>query len=293
MAFTLVEAQKLTQDMLQKGVINTMAMTSGVLQRLPFVEVVGSGYTYNVASELPEVGYRQVNQAYTNNAEYNVKSATEKLVILGGNADVDVFLQRTHSNFNDLRALQTEATAKNVARTFEMDFFKGTGATDSLKGLDQRITDNVAGVKIDAELSLDSLNELLDAVVDGADALFMSKKMRRELMKLLQTNNHYIESGTDAFGRVVTRYGGVDIVAVDDSLIPAGKIYAVKFGADQYVAGLSNGGVQVRDLGEMESKPVFRTRIEFYCGLKTAHTQCFAVLDTTAVLLAASTKAKK
>lgn len=293
MAFTLVEAQKLTQDMLQRGVINTMAMTSGVLQRLPFVEVVGSGYTYNVADELPEVGYRQVNQAYSNDAEYNVKSATEKLVILGGNADVDVFLQRTHSNFNDLRALQTEATAKNVARTFEMDFFKGTGASNALKGLDQRIEDSIAGVKIESALTLDSLNELLDTVVDGADALFLSKKMRRELMKLLQASNHYIESGTDAFGRVVTMYGGVEIVAVDDSLIPDGKIYAVKFGADQYVAGLSNGGVQVRDLGEMESKPVFRTRIEFYCGLATKHTKCFAVLDTTSSLLTASARTKK
>lgn len=280
MAFSLVEAEKLSQDMLQKGVINTMVMQSGVLQRLPFVEVVGNGYTYNVSTTLPEVGYRQVNEAYAKDTDFTVNSVTEALVILGGDADVDVFLQRTHSNINDLRAMKVEVKAKNVARTFEKDFFVGTGANKSLKGLDSRLAENIAGVEIKSALTLDALNELLDAVVDGADALFMSKKMRRELMKLLQESHHYIESGTDAFGRKVQMYGGVEIVPVDDSLIPAGKIYAVKFGADQYVSGLSNGGIQVRDLGEMESNPVFRTRIEFYCGLATKHTHCFSVLNT-------------
>ena len=48
------------------------------------------------------------------------------------------------------------------------------------------------------------------------------------------------------------------------------SIYAVKFGADegdQAVTGLTNGGVQVEDLGQLQSKPAYRTRIEFYCGM--------------------------
>ena len=36
---------------------------------------------------------------------------------------------------------------------------------------------------------------------------------------------------------------------------------------DQAVTGLTNGGVMVDDLGFLESKPAYRTRIEFYCGL--------------------------
>lgn len=291
MAFKLEDAKKLTQDMLQKGVIETMEKTSGVMKRLPFVEVVGSGYSYNVMEELPSVGYREVNGAYAESTA-TVKTATEQLVILGGDADVDVFLQRTHSNFNDLRAMNTEAKAKATARKFEMDFFAGTGASNSLKGLDQRITDTIAGVKIEEALTLDGLNKLLDAVVDGADALFMSKTMRRELMKLLQENNHYIESGKDDFGRPVQFYGGIEIVPVDDSLIPANKIYAVKFGADEYVHGLSNGGIQVYDLGQLQEKPVYRTRIEFYCALATKHKKSFAVLDVTSHMALAKGKTK-
>jgi hypothetical protein len=47
-------------------------------------------------------------------------------------------------------------------------------------------------------------------------------------------------------------------------------VYAVHFGAgapDQGVVGLTNGGVQVMDLGQLETKPVYRTRIEWFVGL--------------------------
>ena len=50
----------------------------------------------------------------------------------------------------------------------------------------------------------------------------------------------------------------------------ASSIYAVRFGEDESdgaVTGVSNGGIQVTDLGEVADKPVYRTRIEFYCGM--------------------------
>lgn len=287
----LEQAKLLTQNMLQRGVIETMAKTSGVLARLPFIEVVGSGYAYNVVDELPTVEYREVNGQYTEGTA-TLRQAVENLVILGGDADVDLFLTRTHSNLNDIRAIHTELKAKSVSRQFEKDFFVGNGTSNAMKGLDKRLAEAVAGTEIKKELSLDALNELLDAVVDGADTLFMSKTMRRKVLNLLQTSNHYIENGTDAFGRMVSKYGDVEIVPVEDSLIPPDKIYAVKFGTDSYVHGLSNGGVQVMDLGQLDTKPCYRTRIEFYCGLATKHKKCFAVLNT-AESVGASTRTKK
>ncbi len=278
--FSLVDASKLTQNMLEKGVIETMAQTSGVLERIPFIEVVGSGYSYNIMSDLPAVEYRQVNTGY-NATDVTVDTKVENLVIMGGDADVDVYIAKTYSNINDIRALQTESKAKSVARQFEKDFFGGLGTNGTLKGLTQRCAENMAGTEIKGALSLDTLNELMDSVVDGADVLYMSKKMRRKVMSLLQASAHYIEMGSDSFGRPVAMYGGVAIIPVDDSLIPADRIYAVKFGADQYVAGLSNGGIQVRDLGELDTLPVFRTRIEMYVGLATKHTKCFAILNTS------------
>jgi len=47
MALTLVEASKLSNDMLLQGVVETIIKESSVLQRLPFIEIVGNGLTYN------------------------------------------------------------------------------------------------------------------------------------------------------------------------------------------------------------------------------------------------------
>lgn len=287
--FTLNSARDLTQDLLQKGVIETMAKSSAVLEEIPFVSVVGSGYSYNVMSELPTVAYRAVNTGYTPDAP-EIEKQTEHLVILGGNVDTDNFYIRTMSNINDIRSIQTEAKAKATALQFERDFFVGDGTGNALKGLDKRLTEGVAGTKITAALSLDALNELLDSVNNGASVLYMSKKMRRKVLALLQASNHYIEQGQDAFGRPVSMYGGVKIRAVDDSLIPSDKIYAVNFDVTDGVHGISNGDIMVRDLGEIAEKPCMRTVIEWYVGLATKHTKCFAVLDATSMRTAKATK---
>ncbi len=47
MALTLAEASKLSNDMLMQGVVETIVKESPILQRLPFVEIVGNGLTYN------------------------------------------------------------------------------------------------------------------------------------------------------------------------------------------------------------------------------------------------------
>jgi hypothetical protein len=47
MAITLTEASKLSNDILLQGVVETIVRDSPVLQRLPFIEIVGNGLTYN------------------------------------------------------------------------------------------------------------------------------------------------------------------------------------------------------------------------------------------------------
>jgi hypothetical protein len=44
------------------------------------------------------------------------------------------------------------------------------------------------------------------------------------------------------------------------------SIYAVNMG-DGSLVGIQNQGVDVRDLGELETKPVLRTRVEWYAGI--------------------------
>lgn len=285
---TLTE-QFLTSDELQRGVIEIFARTTPVLELLPFMTISGNSYKYNQEEQLPNVEFRDIGQGYVASSG-TVKQKSESLMILGGDVDVDKFVAQTMSNINNQRAIQTNLKAKAIAKTFSQKFFKGDKAKNPLEfdGLDIRIAENNnelnAGGKV---LSLDLLHELLDMVDGGADVLFMSKAMRREMQKLLENQTHYIQVGKDNFGRPIEYFGDVQIRTLEDDIIGfnegvnenEGSIYAVRFGVQEAIAGLTNGGVQVRDLGEIDSKPVYRTRIEFYCGLADFHPKAAARLS--------------
>lgn len=275
MALSLLDSAKLTQDMLQKGVIETLVRSSAVLELLPFMEVVGNAYGYNQVSALPAVGFRDVNVGYTEaSATFSYK--TDKLVMLGGDVDVDKFIAETRGNINDQRAIQTELKAKSIAETYTNQFFYGDSAVQTLgfDGLAKRLAsphDISVADGVNGALTLADLNALIDQVPYGADVLYMSRSARRIVMNLLQSSTHYLEMGSDAFGQPVTMYAGVPIRVVEDGIMPqqslAYEIFAVKFGAESGVSGLQNGGVRVTDIGELETKPCYRTRIEWYVGL--------------------------
>jgi HK97 family phage major capsid protein len=291
MALTLIEAQKLSNDVLQAGIIETIVRESAVLSMVPFMEIVGNAYSYNVESVLPTVAFRAVNEAYTPN-EAQFVQRSESLVIIGGDVELDRFIMQTLSNVNDQMAVQIMEKAKAMANTFTLQFFKGSKAVNSksFDGIDVRIAGTAQEITSAAATNqgvLDELNALLDAVIGGADALFMNKRTRRKLLSILQQSNHYIEQGQDAFGRPVSAYGGVPILTLEEGVLPTttGKadVYAVKFGAYTHVSGLQNGGVSIRRLGETTSKPVEITRLEWFVGLAMFHPQAAARLKNLTV----------
>jgi HK97 family phage major capsid protein len=279
MAITLLESQKLSNDVLQAGVIQTIVQESAVLSMIPFMEIVGNAYSYNVENALPTVAFRSVNEAYTP-SEATFTQRAENLVILGGDVEIDRFIIQTLSNINDQVAVQIMEKAKAMANTFTLNFFKGSKAVNSksFDGLDVRLAGTSQEITSAATTNqgvLDEVNTLLDAVVGGADALFMNKKTRRKFLSILQQSNHYIEQGQDAFGKPVAAYAGVPILTLEEGVLPTttGKadIYAVKFGAFTHVSGLQNGGLSIRKLGETTGKPVEITRLEWFVGLAMFH----------------------
>jgi hypothetical protein len=64
MALTLAEAAKLSNDMLMQGVVETIVKESPILQRLPFIEIVGNGLTYNQENVLPTIDFYDVGERY-------------------------------------------------------------------------------------------------------------------------------------------------------------------------------------------------------------------------------------
>lgn len=314
MSLTLAQAALLSQNDLQRGILETFVMESVLLDRIPLMEIQGNAYAYNEEATLPGVEFRAVNAAYSESTG-TVNQKTESLVILGGDADVDTFIQKTRSNLNDQRALQDQLKVKAASYKFQDAFINGDTAVDanSFDGLKKRLTGAqvislgtnggpvVGNGDSDVHAFLDFLDSLI-ALVPGLSgsngALFMNRSVRGKVLSALRRINQYVETvgrlpepiAQGAVGQPIPdaklpAYNGIPMIDIgtkaDGSLIipqtetqgtatDASSIYAVRFGtteADQAVTGLTNGGVDVRDLGEQQAKPAFRTRIEFFCGL--------------------------
>src|SRR5438874_1300611 len=132
MPLTLSDAANLTQDMLVRGVIETIIEESSVLRYLPFIQIVGNSLRYNRELTLGSVDFYGIGDTWTEDA-MTVTEKTAQLVILGGDADVDAFLQQTYSDPNDLRALVVAAKAKSLAHTFSDTFFNGHATATPLQ----------------------------------------------------------------------------------------------------------------------------------------------------------------
>src|ERR671917_2829002 len=130
MAMTKVEAAKLTQDMMLRGVIETIVTESMILELLPFMQVTGTSVTYNREATLPAATFYDVGDTWTE-ATPTFTQVTAALKIMGGDADVDNFLQQTYADPNDLEAEVIASRAKSVAYKYNAAFITGDSAVDT------------------------------------------------------------------------------------------------------------------------------------------------------------------
>ena len=246
-------------------------------------KVGGNALTYNQEATLPTAAFMAVGDTWTEDTP-TFAQKTAKLAILGGDADVDNFLQQTYSNPNDLAAAVVAAKAKAVARKWSDTFFNGDSAADSksFDGLHKLIpaaqrrkanNDNANG----GALNLDDMDQLVDLVKPGKpDAIFLSKRSRRKLKQLRRSGGNVLEVDVDQFGRRVEYYDGIPLV-VDDFILDnrtvgtstgiCSTMYAVQFGYQRGVMGIHNGGVQVEEVGALETKDATRRRVKWYASL--------------------------
>jgi len=131
MALTLEEASKLSNDILLQGVVETIIKDSPILQRLPFIEIVGNSLIYNREKTLPGVKWYNVNEAWDEPVPPTFDRITAELHILGEHADLDNFIKATRSNVQDVESTVVELTAKAVKYEFEDTFLNGLGTAES------------------------------------------------------------------------------------------------------------------------------------------------------------------
>lgn len=103
MAITKAQAGSLSNDMLMRGVIETIVKESAILNFLPFTEITGTSLAYSREATMPAATFYTVGDTWTE-ATPTWTRHIANLTILGGDADVDNFLQQTYTDANDLEA---------------------------------------------------------------------------------------------------------------------------------------------------------------------------------------------
>jgi len=298
MAMTLAEAALVTTNPRLPAVVGALNV-SQIMNRTPFEEIAGRAFSYNSEATLPAAAFRAVNAGYTESTG-TFNDATESLVILGGDYVVDRYLEQTSTGtVASLIAAQRDMKARSVAAKFGDSFINGDTAVDanSFNGLKKRLTGaqvissgaNGAAMNTDAATRtafLDRLDALL-GLVPGADAIYANAQViaiLRTVYRNTTINNYTVDELTGRPVEVPT-WQGVPVFdagkkADQTAIIPqtetqgtsvnASSIYAVNFADSEFsegVLGITNGGLQVDAPIQLETKPSWLGRIEFYTGL--------------------------
>lgn len=291
MALTLLEAAKLeTGNDIRSAIIEMYAGSSDILANLPFENINGNSLTYNREASLPGVGFRGVNEAYTPSTGV-LNPITERLVIAGGDIDVDKFIVDTQGA--DQRTVHEEMKVRALGLAWTRKFIKGDSSSDprEFDGLQTRVTGDqvisAGSTAGGAALSLAKLDEAIDQTFMPTH-LLMSRAMARKFSAAARSTSvgGYITWDKNELGTRVMAYNDLPILTVDldnteTAILPfteaassggstATSIYILSMGA-MGLTGIQNGSIDVRDMGELETQPAFRTRVEWYNGVAVYH----------------------
>lgn len=287
-ALTLVEAAKLAGDggdTKRQAIIELYAMQSDIWGALKIDGITGNALSYTQEGELPTTAFRGVNEAYTaSNGSFNPQK--EALKIAGGDLDVDKFIIDTQGP--QARSRHEALKVKSLSQNITDEFLNGDESSDprTFDGLQLRLTgdqliDNGATSGGDP-LSLAKLDQAIDNTASPTH-LIMSRSMRRRLWQATRSTATGVGGNVlmerEDMGKPILTYAGLPILVgypknKNTAILPftesspgggttGTSIYVVNFSEDGIV-GITNGGMQVRDLGELDAQPVWRTRLEWY-----------------------------
>lgn len=286
----LLEAAKVGDDLLKRGVVETIIQESPIVEMLPWETISGNALKQNVEENLPDVEFRDVNETY--NRSWGTDSERFwGVAILGAEVFVDNYLLKVTDNKGRLKARQYAKFAKSNALTFDKTFFDGTGTAKDFKGVNALIDEGL-GLEYEAgangaALALPMLDESFDLMRrEMPDAILANRTHRRKITSLARTTHSgisLIDVGTDVFGRKVTKYNDTPIRIVGDDKgrnailgfdetrggsSVTSSLYLVDFGEEAVCGLLGMGGsVEVKDFGETEAAPGHLGRIEWYPGI--------------------------
>lgn len=300
------------------AVLQTFVQTSPLLAAMPLTSIQGNSFAWSRQVSLGSVAFRSIGGTYTESAGA-VEPRTVALKIIGGDLDVDNFLIQAHGP--QIRSQHEQMKAAVLAQTIAYQVVKGSvttagGATADANGFDglqvrygggfgstavvdagENAGQIIANTGGSDALSMRDLDLAIQAV-ENPTHLLMPKAMKVNIQAYLR-NSSAITMAKDEFGRLVTSYNGLPILDADVLGTVSGieqlgfnenndgttSIYVLSLG-DMGLQMIQNGQMAVRDLGEQDSKPVHRTRVEWYCNVVDIHPRCVARLYNVANLTA-------
>lgn len=291
---TQAEWAKLNPDPLQSGVVEIFASTNPFMQYMPYANIAGAAYVYNREQTLPGIAFRGINESYTESVGV-INQLSDPLKIIGGDLDTDTALVAWSNGTNDTRAIHDAMKVKALSLTHLKTIFDGdsTANPKEFDGLNTRLTGGQvlsAGTN-GAALTFAMLDDLVDSVAGAPSLLVMNKKMRSTIRQLARGVNA-LTIAKDDLGREVEMYLGIPFAVIEDdaegnailgfdeshgTANNTTSIYAVRFGPDG-MFGAQTAPISVRDLGEQQSKPAYRTRVEHYSTIVLEHPRCAARL---------------
>ena len=270
------EAEKLSNNELEQGVIETIIDRDDLFAILPFFKVNSKAYLYNREATLSEAGFIDVNEVIPEGAA-TFTEHTAKLRIMAGDVDVDKFLATTMDDTNSQLAIQIRAKVKGLARAFRRNLIQGDETVNpksfngiaKLMAADQNIAAN-------ASMTFSMLDELVDAVKDlGADCLMVRSEHLRAYRALLRTVN---AGPSEIMVENCIPFIVNDFIPVTDGAAP---IYCLHMSEENGLSGIyggDNAGIVVESIGTVQDKDATRTRVKWYTGLVNKHDKAIAAL---------------
>ena len=288
-AMTFAQAANLAQDELVRGLIDSIVYVNPWYDLFPFDGIDGNGRTYNRILAYGDVQAAGVGDTITAKNATTVTPVTSALTTIVGDSEVPGLIQATQSAQNDQTGLQISVKAQVAGRTYQNWLINGTGANDQFLGLiglcaaTQKATTGGTGMN----LSLEVIDEMCDMVVSKngvVDYILMPARTRRAFKILLRALGGATITETIELpgGRKVMAYNGETPVFRND-YIPVNQtkggtvncttIFAGVFDDGSNKVGLqgltatNQFGLNVKDVGESETKDEHIWRVLWYCGL--------------------------
>lgn len=298
-SLTLVEAQKIQQNPLIAGVIESIITVNPFYRFLPFDHIVGNALNYTRENAIGGVapigiggGSNSVPSGAKTPATFTPVTAALKALI--GDAYVDHFVETTMGTQNNQKGVQIISKAKGLGREFQRQLVLGDEGSvpEEFDGLSQLIpTGHAQAVDVnEAAMSFEYLDQLISLVKakDGqVDFIMANDETIRKYFTLLRA------VGGAGIGEVISLpnavagqpphqipvYRGVPMFRNDwlPITVSGGNrladIYAGCFDDGSRKVGIAgmtsqaNSGIFVTEVGESESTNDTITRLRFYAGL--------------------------